>query len=207
MRGKASVILLAATCLLLMGLSANGYSQQQSETVQSQGAKQPPAAPQPALKWPRREAAGLQVVADLSVTPLNYTGSCPATFTFKGQIYANRATEVQYKFVRSDGVHTEAKTLTFEKEGRQEVTYTWQATDAETLPAFRGSVVMQVVYPLNVKIRSNEAVFRGTCTSRDKPVAEKPSGQQATQQTPPPMMKRLPQPTETQGPPAAAGEN
>jgi hypothetical protein len=203
-QNRTSVTVLALACLIFIGFSADGYSQPQSDTVQTPKKEQPPTVRQPTVTWPRRQAAGLQVIADLSVTPLTYTGLCPAVFTFKGQIYANRATVAQYKFIRSDGVHTEAKTLTFEKEGRQEVTYTWQVGDAAKLPSFSGAAVMQVVYPLNVKIQSNEAVFRGTCTGQGKPEPENPPGRQTGQQQIKPEAQNRPgQQTVQQGPPAA----
>jgi hypothetical protein len=215
---KPGAILVLA-CMILIGFLADGYSQQQSDTLQVPGKEQPPTVQQPTLKWPRREAAGLRVIADLSVSPLAYTGSCPAVFTFKGQIYANRATKVQYKFIRSDRVHTEPKTLVFEKEGRQEVTHTWQLGDEMKLPTFSGAAVMQVVYPLNVKIQSNEAVFRGTCTGRGSPAAGSTAGRQSGQEEqqplpqnrpgqkrgvkePPPVKNPIAQPTAQQGQPA-----
>jgi hypothetical protein len=178
---RTGLMIFVLACLVFSGFSANVFSQQQSDTLQAPGAKQPKT-------WPRRQAVGLKVIADLTVSPRAYTGPCPAVFTFKGRIYANRATSVQYKFIRSDGVHSEAKTLVFEKEGRREVTYTWELGEEAKLPTVSGAAVMQVVYPLNMKTQSNEAVFNGTCTGQRNPSAEKPSTQHvAEQQEQPPV--------------------
>jgi hypothetical protein len=199
---RTSVTILVLACLILLGFSVEGLSQQQSDTLKTPGKEQSSPAKQPTLKSPRREAAGIEVIADLSVTPLEYTGSCPAVFTFKGWIYANRSTRVEYKFIRSDGVHSEAKTLVFEKEGRQEVTYTLQVGDAANLPAFSGAAIMQVVYPLNMKIQSNEVIFKGTCTNLGRPGPKNPAGQQTVQPGSPAAQSHLPLPSGQQGQPS-----
>jgi hypothetical protein len=156
-------------CLFVIIFSANVYSQQKSGGPQGLETQQNSEEPKNLGSWPRRDAISIEVLADLSVSPLTYSGSCPAIFTFKGRITANRKTAVQYKFIRSDGVQTEVKTLAFAKPGPQEVTYIWQLGDPVTLPAFSGAVMMEVVFPINKKIRTNEASFRGSCTSSGQP--------------------------------------
>jgi hypothetical protein len=162
-RRKALIIALLP-CLILLGLTVIGHSQPKSDSPQTPEVQQSPPAEKPYPTSPRKLGAGLQVIADLSVSPLTYTGPCPAVFNFKGLINVNKPTTVSYKFVRSDGVHTEANTLTFEKPGRQEVTTTWQFGDGTAPATFSGAVFMEVVYPVNVKIRSNAAYFKGSCT-------------------------------------------
>lgn len=201
---RTSVALLVLAGLILIGFSDDGYSQQQPDTLQKPGKEQPSTAIQPTLRSPRLDGLGLQVIADLSVSPLVYTGSCPAVFTFKGRIYANKATEVLYKFIRSDGVYSEVKSLVFEKEGRQEVTYTWQVGDPAKLSKFRGSIIMQVLFPIGMIIKSNEAIFRGTCTGQGKPGPENPAGQQTVQQGLSAAPSFFPSPTGKQGEPAVA---
>jgi hypothetical protein len=168
-QGRISVVVLALVCLIFFGFSGDGYAQQQPDTQQAPGKTQPPTVTQPARTWPRRQAVGLVVIADLGVSPMNYKGPCPAVFTFKGQIYANRATAVSYKFIRSDGVRSDTKTLTFEKEGRQEVIYTWEVGDTALS---EGAVAIEVVYPMNRKDRSNAAVFKLQCTGAEKSAPE-----------------------------------
>ncbi len=199
MQSRTFVAVLVLTYLILIGITADGYSQQQSDPLKTPGKEQPSTAKQPALRSPRREGIGLQVIVDLSVSPLVYTGSCPAVFTFKGRIYANKATEVLYKFIRSDSVQSQVKSLVFEKEGRQEVTYTWQVGDPAKLPKFSGAVVMQVIYPLNMMVQSNEAIFRGNCTGPGKTGPENRAGQRTVQQGPPTAPSSFPSPTGKEG--------
>jgi hypothetical protein len=193
--------ILVLACLIFFGVSADGYSQQQSGDSQTPGKEQ---KTNKIMTWPRRQGGSIQVVADLSVSPLVHTGSCPAVFTFKGRIYANKATAVTYKFIRSDGVHSEAKTLVFEKEGRQEVTYKWEMGDVVKLPTFRGGAVMQVIYPINMKMQSNEAIFRGTCTGQGMPEPVNPAGQQKVLQGPTGVESLFPPSRGQQGQPAMA---
>jgi hypothetical protein len=78
---------------------------------------------------------------------------------------------------------------------------------------------MQVIYPLNMLIQSNEAIFRGTCAGWGKTGPENPAGPQTVQQglpaapsyIPPPTGKEggqppmpFPSPTEQQGQPPVA---
>ncbi len=201
MQSRTFVAILVLTGLILIGYSDDGYSQQQSDTLQSPGKQK---TTNQNITWPRKQGGRIQVVADLSVSPLVHTGSCPAVFTFKGRIYANKATAVTYKFIRSDGVHSEAKTLVFEKEGRQEVTYKWEMGDGAKLPTFRGGAVIQVIYPINMKMQSNEAIFRGTCTGQGMPEPMNPPGQQKVQQAPPAAQSFFPPSKGQQGQPAMA---
>jgi hypothetical protein len=199
MQSRTFVAVLVLACMILVGFSDDGFSQQQSDTIQTSGKQK---TTNQMMTWPRKQGGRIQVVADLSVSPLVHTGSCPAVFTFKGRIYANKATAVTYKFIRSDGVHSETKTLVFEKEGRQEVTYTWEMGDLVKLPTFRGGAVMQVIYPINMKIQSNEAIFRGTCLAPGMPEPVNPAGQQKVQQGPPAAQSLFPSPKGQQGQPA-----
>jgi hypothetical protein len=163
-RGSA-ILIMALTCLILIDFPVNGYSQQKLDTNQNSQMQKQKAAQE--LLWKlRRQHIGLLVIADLSVSPLNYTGRCPALFTFTGKITVTRATSIQYKFIRTDSFQTEPITLTFEGPGTQEVTHTWQLGDATSLPTFGESVAMELVYPLNRKIRSNTVIIRGSCTDQ-----------------------------------------
>lgn len=165
-RERPLVAVIVLACLFVIGFTADGYSQQKSDGPQDSEAQHPSTVQESRGTWPRREALSIEVIADLSVNPLTYSGPCPALFTFKGRITVNQKTAVRYRFSRSDGVRTEVKTLTFAKPGRLEVTYIWQLGDAVSLPTFSGVVIMEIVYPINKKIQSNEAGFRGSCTAQ-----------------------------------------
>ena len=151
-------------CLIFMCFTVNGYSQEESTPIQNPETQQP-AKPQMLKKRPPRyptALAGLEVLADLSVSPTTYTGPCPAVFTFKGKITVNRETIVQYRFIRSDNTRPALGVLTFEEAGTQEVTNTWEFDDPTQLPTIRGWEAIQLNFPM--KIRSNLAYIRGTCT-------------------------------------------
>ncbi|RJR33301.1 MAG: hypothetical protein C4576_28295 [Desulfobacteraceae bacterium] len=167
---KQSVTLLF-TCLLLAGLTIPCYGQEKQERVQ------PPTKPGKLNKRPDRypaAIAGLEVLADLSVSPTTHNGQCPAVFTFKGKITVNRAATVQYRFVRSDNVRHALGVLTFDGPGTQEVTDTWVFDDPAQLPAFRGWEAIQINLPM--KLQSNVAYFNGTCTDYkgESPVPRSP---------------------------------
>jgi hypothetical protein len=154
---RSSFMLMLFSCLILVGLTAPAYPQEKSEPAQAPAKK--PA--KPPARYPTA-IAGLEVLADLSVSPTNYKGPCPATFTFKGKITVNRATTVQYRFIRSDNTRHALGVLTFDGPGTQEVTDTWVFDDPAQLPAFKGWEAIQLNLPM--KIQSNIAFFSGTCS-------------------------------------------
>jgi hypothetical protein len=180
-RGIRPILVATLTGLVLMGLAANSYAQEKPGVPAGPSVQQSTQTQQQPLN-PRRMWFGLKVVADLGVTPATYSGPCPARFVFTGQIYANKATPVEYKILRSDNVQTTPKTLTFEGEGRQEITYTWEIGDANSLPAFDGWVLVEAVYPINRKTRSNPVLIRGTCTDQANVPPQPAGGQQAESQ-------------------------
>ncbi len=149
-------------CMTFAGFTVDVYSQEKSD-VQEGPVVQKPATTQKQYTNSRMKRSGLVVIADLNVTPLMYTGQCPATFTLKGQIYANSPMTVLYKIVRSDNLPMEPRALTFEKEDRKEITYTWQLGDPAKSATLNEWAVIEVVYPLNAKIRSNVAFLKGSC--------------------------------------------
>lgn len=167
-RTRGFLILFTLTCLFLTGFMTEGSCQQNSETLQTPQS-QPPAKIQRLPKRPDRApsaVAGLEVVSDLIASPAVYTGPCPAPITIKGKIGVNRATIVQYRFIRSDNSRSEPKVLNFEKPGSQEVSDTWQFDDPSASPDFSGWQAIQFNYP--TKDRSNVAFFKGTCTNRKR---------------------------------------
>ncbi|MEW6668937.1 MAG: hypothetical protein AB1512_27320 [Thermodesulfobacteriota bacterium] len=194
-KGKSAVITVLLSCLVLMGLTLDGYSQQEPGAPQSPAAqKEQKATPKKLIERPARyprATAGLEVIADLSVSPSNFKGPCPAVFTFKGKISVNRPATVQYRFVRSDNVRHALGVLTFDKPGTQEVTDTWEFDDPTQLPTFKGWEAIQINLPM--KIKSNVAYFEGTCTdykggspARKSPEAGRPAPGSAPQTLPRP---------------------
>lgn len=161
---KSFFIMTLLTGMIFMVVAAPAYSQEKPQTVQNP-ATQPPAKPHMLKKRPDRyptALAGLEVIADLSVDPIRYTGPCPAVFKFNGKITVNRKSVVQYRFIRSDNVRHSLGVLEFEKGGMQEITDTWTFDDPAQLPDFKGWEAIQTNFPM--KVRSNLVYFEGTCT-------------------------------------------
>jgi len=95
----------------------------------------------------------------LSVDPVSYSGPCPATIKFKGEISVTQPGRVQYKFIRSDGARAPLQTLNFEKSGSKEVSTTW-AIGRD----YSGWMAIKVLYPQEAE--SNKAVFNIKCVQR-----------------------------------------
>lgn len=174
---KPFVITMLFTCLILIGFTVDGYSQEKSETIQKPETQKPVKKLSP--RYPTA-LAGLEVLADLSVSPPSYTGKCPTVFTFKGKITVNRPATVQYRFVRSDNTRHALGVLTFEEAGTKEVTDTWVFDDPAQLPTFQGWEAIQVNLPM--KIQSNLAYFKGTCTDYkgESPPPQSPQTQESS---------------------------
>ncbi len=136
------------TFLIVMGIAATGFSQQQI----------PP-----------------DVKAVLSAKPASYTGNCPALITFGGYIAVNQPMTVQYKFIRSDNAEAPVQTLYFSSKSRQEVTTTWQL-GGPGLPTYSGWEAIQIISP--VSVQSNRAAFRVRCAGLGQPGQEGGPGQQ-----------------------------
>jgi len=151
--------------MILSCFAVDGYSQEKSNIPEKPVVQQTPTAKELYIN-PHFKHRGLIVIADLNVTPLAYTGSCPAVFTLKGQIHANKPMTVFYKIIRSDNVPMKPISLTFEKEERKEITHTLQIGDPTKSPVINEWAMIEVVYPINTKIRSNAAFIRGNCTNR-----------------------------------------
>lgn len=167
---KIIYIVLSLTCLILAGSSLKCFSQEKPLSTEEMRSTeeiktQIPEKKQKLITRPERyptALAGLEVLADLTVTPLSHTGSCPAAFTFKGKITVNRPTVLQYRFIRSDNTRHSLGVLEFKEAGSQEVTDVWEFDDITQLPAIKGWEAIQVNFPM--KVRSNITYIYGTCT-------------------------------------------
>ncbi|RLG09380.1 hypothetical protein DRN73_10015 [Candidatus Pacearchaeota archaeon] len=108
----------------------------------------------------KRGYAQQLITAKLSVYPVFYSGKCPITIKFKGQITVTRPGKVQYKFIRSDGALSPVKTLIFKSAGTKEVNTTW-TLGGSTLHTYYGWIAIKIIYPQ--ELESNKAHFRIKC--------------------------------------------
>lgn len=172
------IVVLFLASMIVTGFMVNVYSQQSTETSKTpaEGKKQPTVRQpfQNRFQW----QVGLEVIADLSADKLAYTGVCPTTVTFKGNIYSNRAMTVHYRFLRSDNIRTTPITLKLAKDEKKEVTHSWELGGAKGSPDFNGWVFLQVIYPTNMKIVSNVVNFKGTCTNQEAKSTQENTKQQ-----------------------------
>ena len=168
-QGKSLILVtILSTFLIVMGLMANGYAQQESKTSGNPAVKQPSTAKEQYLS-PRQIRTGLEIVADLNVNLNKYTGPCPAQFIFTGKIHSNKATTIHYRFIRGDGTRSLMTTLNFEKPGTREVTDTWQFDTMDKSSTFNGWEFIQITFPK--KANSNITYFEVACTNREQPVS------------------------------------
>ena len=100
------------------------------------------------------------ITATLKAFPNSYSGLCPFTIKFTGEIAVRNITrpplKVQYRFIRSDGALTPVETLIFYKPGSKKVTTTWTIGKS-----YSGWVAIKIIYPQNVE--SNKAYFKLVC--------------------------------------------
>jgi hypothetical protein len=196
--GKRSVIVvMVCASVILAGYSVSGYCQVSANTPQEPAVQLPPIDQRPPVS-PRQLRLGLELVADLSVDPPTYTGSCPGSFTLKGQISVNKPITVHYRFIGANLPPSLTKTLTFDGPGRKEVTEVRQVGKAGSSPTFRATAVLQVVWP--AKADSNVVDFSGTCTNAGQGLTTgSPSKQSGKELQPDPGHLSGPQPG-AQGP-------
>ena len=103
------------------------------------------------------------ITANLRAAPANFSGQCPATIRFNGEINVQGITSplrVQYKFIRSDGALAPIETLVFERNGSKPVSNTWTLGGA-ALPSYSGWQAIKILYPQ--ELESNRAAFRVEC--------------------------------------------
>jgi hypothetical protein len=161
---KIFCLVLSLMFFITMGTALQGFSLEEQKSTE-EIKTQIPEKNQKLNKRPERyptALAGLEVLADLTVTPLTFTGSCPAKFTFKGKITVNRPTVLQYRFIRSDNTRHSLGVLEFKEAGTKEVTDVWEFDDITQLPNIKGWEAIQVNFPM--KVRSQLAYINGTCT-------------------------------------------
>jgi hypothetical protein len=167
-RKRLIIVVILFLSLFMIGFTTVGYSQQGLETSKKPAAGQKqPVERQPfqnRFQW----QAGLEVIADLRADQVSYTGTCPTTFTFKGSISTNRAMTLHYRFLRSDDVRTVPVALKLGKDERKEINYSWEVAGSSGSPEFDGWVLLQAIYPTNMKTVSNIVNFKVNCTNREE---------------------------------------
>lgn len=105
------------------------------------------------------------ITATLKAYPESYSGACPATIKFDGEIAIKGITKppvtLNYIFTRSDGAtDTNVKTLTFETDGAKKVSTTW-TLGGDKLPTYSGWQAIKVL--TRPAVESNKAKFEIKC--------------------------------------------
>jgi hypothetical protein len=177
-------VVMMLICSVFFGIRIDGHSQERPVSQEKHSIQESSNTQKP-LENPRLKRVGILVTADLNVAPPTYTGPCPTVFTLKGQIYASKAVTALYKLVRSDNAPMEPIELKFEKEDQKEVVFTWQLDSATRPAGFNEWAVIEVVYPINTKIRSNVVYLKGNCTNQTGFKQEGAFSQQEGQKGPP----------------------
>lgn len=98
------------------------------------------------------------ITAFAHVTPTAYVANCPGTFDLSGEVTANGALTVTYRWERSDGVLSPIQTLNFSGAGTQTVARSWQLA---AIGSFSGWI--HLLTPIDRT--SNVATFMNTCGS------------------------------------------
>jgi len=100
------------------------------------------------------------ITATLKATPESYSGECPTTIRFEGEITVKNVTrphlKVQYKFLRSDGAFEPVQALTFKKDCTEKVSTSWSIGKS-----YEGWEAIKVIYPQDAE--SNKASFKLIC--------------------------------------------
>ncbi|MEA1866820.1 MAG: hypothetical protein U9N19_01765 [Thermodesulfobacteriota bacterium] len=92
----------------------------------------------------------------IKADPVIYTGKCPKTVRFTGNITANGKGVIKYRFIRNDGFEHKIQTLTFDTEGSQPATNTWRLYGN-----YKGWQAIHILSPRDM--RSDKADFEVKC--------------------------------------------
>ncbi len=112
----------------------------------------------------------VSIRADLRVNPERYSGACPVTLRFDGNIRVTNLSggpiTVNYRFIRSDGASSPHYTHTLYGDGVLPVNTTWRLGSSD-YGKIDGWVSIMVVKPYSVE--SNRAYFTVECRGGEKP--------------------------------------
>ena len=98
--------------------------------------------------------------AGLVAAPPTFSGPCPTTIKFSGQIAVDKPRTIEYTWVRSDGATAPTASLVFPAAGKQAVSTTW-TLGGPALPSFSGWKQIKVLRP-NAML-SKQAKFSIKC--------------------------------------------
>lgn len=165
---KRIVIILAAlAAAAIMTNSNKAYGEEKQAGQAVEPTRPDKSEPQSTRAFSRRLGFGISVDVNLTVSPASGSNPCSTDFVLTGQIFANKATTVQYKFVRSDSKVMKPVTLKFDTPGTQVVTDTFRTAD--TAAASQSWAYLETVSPVNVRTRSNTVLFGGSCGGARQP--------------------------------------
>jgi hypothetical protein len=119
---------------------------------------------------PGESHAAPVITAKLTANPASYSGKCPATIKFDGEITVRGITRgpltVKYEFIRSDGaMDSSPRFLTFQKDGSLPVSSSW-TLGGDKVPTYSGWKAVKVTAPAPVE--SNKANFSVKCAAEEK---------------------------------------
>jgi hypothetical protein len=103
--------------------------------------------------------------AQLSASPAQFQGACPATIRFTGEIRAAKPGKVQFKFVRSDGASSAVQTLLFSAPGSKPISTTW-TLGGQAVTRYQGWQAIEFVHPPTG--RSPPANFSIQCAGKPR---------------------------------------
>jgi hypothetical protein len=93
----------------------------------------------------------LKTTVTLKAIPESYSGKCPATIKFEGEITATDIEKpplkLKYRFKRKDGTIGPIETLIFDKDGTKKVSTTW-TLGGPSLPYYEGTLALEIVSPI-----------------------------------------------------------
>lgn len=113
------------------------------------------------------------VTATLSANPSSYSGTCPATIKFEGEITVSGITkplDIEYQFIRSDGAAGPVNKLTFQQNGTKKVSTTW-TLGGDKLPEYSGWEAVKVL--TRPPVESNKANFKIECKGEPQKATQK----------------------------------
>ncbi len=151
---------LVISIILIGSCGGAAHSEEGADSIQSSEQPKPPVQQTPSSR--RLWMVGLNVVPELDVTPLSYSGECPARFTLSGRISSNKPVLVYYRFIAFGKLPAAPQRLTFEAAGTKQVEETIFLGDKSSRE-FSSSMILQITWPMEAN--SKEVPVKGVCTS------------------------------------------
>jgi len=96
----------------------------------------------------------------------NNTGRCPLTVNFTGFITTTGSGDVQYTFIRSDGIAGPVLSAHFKDAGTQAVTTSWGLGEGSDQPHYEGWAAIRILSPNQLESSHETGSFSITCAPR-----------------------------------------